>query len=131
MQFERGKSPEEALGIGLKANPIYSNGVAEIKTEKELIHNGEAIRLNKSYEIVHGDSHRHRILMGIEAMELNPEEFALVTFGGEYEDYWTQPWDVRTESYIDLVDITGKFVKFKDHTYYIPTFDEFRKKHGK
>ena len=126
MQFERGKDPKEALKIGLKANPIHCEGVAEIKVEKDIEFSNRTVRVSKFYEIVRGASHHHRVLMGIEAMELNPEEFALVMFGNE--DTHHQPFDVRTESYIDLVDILGKFVKYKDYTYYIPTLDEFRKR---
>ena len=128
MEFERGKDPKEALQIGAKANATKCTGIAEIDREHKIIHNGMAVIVDKHYKRVES-SHSIRILMGIEAMELNPEDYALVMWGMEDDDFWKQDFGVHTESYIELVDHLGKFVKYKDHIYYIPTFDEFKEFH--
>ena len=84
MNFERGKDPKEALKIGKIANALEIVGIAEIRIEQEPDRDpgnqlGTIVRWSKRYERSGiSESHCIRILMGIEAMELNPEEYALV-----------------------------------------------------
>ena len=132
MQFERGKDPKDALGIGERANAKEIIGVAEIRVVRDPFREWDykgspIVRWDKRYERVEGGSHVNRILMGIEAMELNPEEYAIMYWPEEAEE---DPIGVTMcEKYIDMVDLLGKYVKYKDYLYRIPTYEEFRKKY--
>jgi len=122
MEFERGKDPKEALNIGQRANALEIVGIAEIKTEIDSGPDRMVVTQYKSYERAGlSESHAIRILMGIEAMALNPEEYALVSWpNDDNPDHWT-----RVEKYTDMVDHLGKWVKFRDHLYRIPTYKEY------
>jgi len=125
MNFERGKSPKDALNIGERALALEIIGVAEITYEREWNHRGESVRVHKHYSSSGiSPSHCHRILLGISFGQINPLEYAVV--------YWpkmsTDPDPDRTqvEQYEDVENMLGKYVKYGGHLYKIPTYDQIR-----
>lgn len=128
MNFERGKDIKEALKIGERANALEIAGIADIEIEIEGGFDKLTVIQHKNYRMSGlSESHVIRVLMGIEAMALNPEQFALVFWpNDDSPDYET-----RVEKYVDMVDYLGKFVKYKDHIYRIPTYEEFQEEQEK
>jgi hypothetical protein len=118
MNFERGKDPMEAMGIGRKANAIEIHGVSEIKFEREEAPDGMHTNYRKYYSEPFSPSDAIRILMGIEAMELDADNFGIQFLEGDgHMDF---------PIHGDMHHSRGEFVKFRDHYYFIPK--EFEQK---
>jgi hypothetical protein len=128
MNFERGKDPKEALKIGKRADAKAIVGVAEISVEMDSGPDRIYVRRKKAYNRVQGESHILRVLLGIQAGELNPVEHA-VEIGqfGNSTPFGLPHFSLHGPDYIDMSDLLGEFVKYRDEYYKIPTYDEIRK----
>ena len=107
MEFERNKDVKDAIGIGAKqtAREVYQVGVYTVKS----FYKKTGRKITMKVCLPTEESHAIRILMGIEAGELRPEGHGIKVL----ENWRVSKWGPLKYS-------KGKWLKYRDHFYYIP-----------
>ena len=123
MNFERGKDPKSAMGIGAKANAIVVENVIYARKTIAPSENMNTVTWSFDFETENSPSHCIRILMGIQECELNPDEYA-ITYVGDTGDY-EMGSPIKTEMISDLL---GTYVKYRGEYYKIPTLSQIQER---
>lgn len=106
-RFERGKKVKQSIGIGAEKAAIDIHNL----TEKVIVNQGDkTFPAHKKLSEIHVI----RVLLGVKAGELNIEDYFLLNYVPAKSPYRTR------KKYTPLKNFRGKWLRFKNHIYYIP-----------
>lgn len=102
MNFERHDNPIKGIGIGSEVAAISIIGVAY----NDIVNTGS--KKFRAHRIM-SESHAIRTLLGVENKELKNKYYGV-----------RRNHDGKDSKWVDLNFYKGKWLRFKDHIYYIP-----------
>lgn len=118
MNFERGIDPRRTMGIGQIAKPLIIENIHYTIKRPIRSADGETMTWTWDMETEFSPSHCMRVLLGIQAGELNPEEHAV--------SYCEEDTGIMKTHMIS--DLLGTYVNYRGENYKIPTYDEIRER---
>jgi len=125
MNFERHKDIKRNLQVGQINNVREIVGLSEIHRFQDDGWDKEVVTQTTNLLRIKERDHIIRVLVEVESIELNPEDYAVIFWPSEDEkDPDTAPFEIC----IDMAEYMGKYVKYDDHIYKIPSMEDILKK---